>query len=238
MALRGMTILVAAGDGGNHFSFGAFPDDRIGRALNEISCKNTLPTFPAVSSYITALGGSDMETLQNGTRIPIGCSVDTGCIVTGGMGFSWEFPMPDYQKEVVQQYLQKFKPTFGGFNASGRAYPDLSTIANNVPIVQQGSVQIAGGTSCSAPEFAGMISLINDYRIGKDLPPVGFINQKIYEVASTNLSSLFVDITQGNSKCGIGLCCDNGFSALPGWDAFTGFGSPKFGALFDLLTSD
>lgn len=49
---RGVTLLGATGDGGSHFSFGAFPtSDPIGVALNGISCANSLPTFPAESPY-------------------------------------------------------------------------------------------------------------------------------------------------------------------------------------------
>lgn len=48
---RGVTLLGATGDGGSHFSFGAFPNDPIGTQLNGISCANALPTFPAESPY-------------------------------------------------------------------------------------------------------------------------------------------------------------------------------------------
>lgn len=40
--------------------------------------------------------------------------------------------------------------------------------------------QVTGGTSASAPEWAGVIALLNDIRIGKRLPLLGFVNTRLY----------------------------------------------------------
>jgi len=112
MGLRGMTIFAATGDGGCHFSFGPFPEtSSIGRSLNKFSCEQSMPTFPAESPYVVAVGGSQMS----GSH-PITCSSETGCIVTGGGGFSWQFSTPSYQQSFVSSYLQKNSPNFE-FNA-------------------------------------------------------------------------------------------------------------------------
>lgn len=39
-----------------------------------------------------------------------------------------------------------------------------------------------GGTSASAPEWAGVLSLINDIRLNVGLPPLGFVNVRLYQV--------------------------------------------------------
>ncbi len=49
-----------------------------------------------------------------------------------------------------------------------------------VPMVVGGSVSAAGGTSAAAPEFAGMISLINDQLLNAGQPPLGFLNPGIH----------------------------------------------------------
>lgn len=42
------------------------------------------------------------------------------------------------------------------------------------------------GTSASTPTFAGIISLINDVRLGKGLRSLGFINSKLYQIAKSH----------------------------------------------------
>ena len=49
-----------------------------------------------------------------------------------------------------------------------------------------------------------------------------------------NSPEAFNDVVLGDNACGAGggletvNCCDVAFSALPGWDAVTGLGSPNF----------
>jgi hypothetical protein len=56
----------------------------------------------------------------------------------------------------------------------------------------------------------GIISLLNDYRISRGKPPLGFLNPWLYGGGLAGLN----DITSGsNPGCGT-----NGFSAVVGWD--------------------
>jgi len=233
---RGVTFVAAAGDGGNHFSFGAFlPVNDLAKALNEISCNYTLPTYPASSPYVIGVGATQMKGNE-----PIGCSSQTGGGITGGCGFSLTSPQPDWQQSVVQGYLSKINQTAAGapnFNATNRAYPDVSTIGAGVPIVNGGRKMSVGGTSASTPELGGMISLINDNRLNQGLSPLGFFNPRLYETAAQR-NDLFVDVTSGSSSCGTDKCCDTGFDAIEGWDVFTGFGQPVFSAWMDAFGSD
>ena len=65
MGLRGISLFGAAGDGGNHFSFGAFiaigENATLAKTLNQVSCNYSMPTFPAASPYVTAVGGLQMQ---------------------------------------------------------------------------------------------------------------------------------------------------------------------------------
>ena len=97
-------------------------------------------------------------------------------------------------------------------DVAGDADPDTGY---NVRI--DGTNTVIGGTSAVAPLWAGLIARINSTRG----TPVGFINPKLYEAAST-----LNDVTSGNNGT---------YAAAPGWDACTGLGSPdgtKIAALF------
>lgn len=49
-------------------------------------------------------------------------------------------------------------------------------------VVVGGEVESAAGTSCSSPTFAGIVSLLNDFRISNANPPQGFLNPLLYSV--------------------------------------------------------
>lgn len=242
--LRGTTVVGAAGDGGNHFSFGAFPfRDTLGRQLNQIACNLSLPTFPSESPWVLSVGGVQMKQNTSGNFFPIGCSSQTGGEITGGCGFSIQFDRKSFQNETVINYLNQSVsltdfPLPGSFNQNGRAYPDLSAISSDVPIVINGKEVASAGTSASTPVIAGLISLINDARLNQNLPPLGFFSPLLYSSSAVELVAMFIDVTSGNSRCGTDICCSTGFQAAQGWDAFTGFGSPLFPALLSHFTSD
>ena len=55
------------------------------------------------------------------------------------------------------------------------------------------------GTSAAAPAFAGIISMLNDARLSKGKPSLGFLNPLLY----SKLSGAFNDVTSGsNPGCG------------------------------------
>eukprot|EP00128_Syssomonas_multiformis_P001382 Colp12_sorted_trinity150504_noHs@16960 len=229
--LRGTTILAATGDGGSHFSFGLFNSlSSTGRLLNKISCQYQLPTFPAASPYVLAVGGTQWS---QGPNDPVGWTASGG-------GFSWRFSMPEYQKAAVQKYLASNPlPPASSFNASMRAYPDVACLAVNVPMVIQGRAVNAGGTSASAPAFAGVISLINDLRLKKGLASLGFVNPRLYQLVAEHPEEVLKDITEGRTNCASdGHCCDNGFVAAKGWDPVTGLGRPIWDGMVKYLASD
>ena len=78
-----------------------------------------------------------------------------------------------------------------------------------------------GGTSCSAPQWAGLIA-IADQMAGRDL---GYINPALYQIASDpgKYAADFFDVTIGNNQ----TSSIPGYSASPGWDAVTGLGTPN-----------
>ena len=174
-----------------------------------------IPEWPTCSPYVTSVGGT----------------VSLSEVwVDGGGGFSDTFPMPDYQKEVVEAYLKSGKaPPSKYFNASGRAYPDVSAFAVDFTIIFQGGETLVDGTSCATPTFAGVVSCLNDVRLNSGKSTLGFLNPLLYQ---TLQGKGFFDITKGSNSGG-GPC--PGFDAIPGWDPASGWGSPNFEELRALV---
>lgn len=230
LGVRGMSIFAASGDGGSHWAFGPFSTDAIGQALNKVTCEYNWPVFPADSPYVTAVGGTDNVNKQ------------TPWVASGG-GFSWTQQRPSWQQNQVTAYLSKATgnliwPPATAMNVSNRGYPDVAAYAGEVPYIEQESPGGVMGTSVSAPVFAGVISLINDLRLQNNLKPLGFLNPRIYQLASEHPEEAFQGMDQGSSRCDAGGdCCAKGYPVLPGWNPVTGLGWPKWAGLSKYLVA-
>ena len=90
---------------------------------------------------------------------------------------------------------------------------------------------VVGGTSCSAPQWAGLIAIADQIK-GSDL---GYINPALYQIANdpVHYAADFFDVTIGNNQ----TTSIPGYSASTGWDAITGLGIPNAANLLpDLAT--
>lgn len=211
LGLRGVSVFGSSGDGGSHFSFQPFRGGAIADALNKISCEYQMPIFPSPSPYMISVGGTDWSGFL--TPDPLKPKAWSG----SGGGFSWQFAAPEHQRVSVAAYLQKAggaMPPSSSFNASGRAYPDLSAVA-------------VMGTSQSSPIVAGIFSLIMDHRLNMGLPPLGFLAPRLWKTQEEFPGEAFESVDTGNTK----TSCDNGFPAEHGWDPVTGWGRPRWGGL-------
>lgn len=147
-----------------------------------------------------------------------------------GGGFSNVFELPTWQASAVKNFTTNFAPNYGPnvYNDSGiaRGFPDVSAIGLKVATVFAGNTLGVGGTSASAPIFAGIVTLLNEARIAAGKGPIGFLNPTLYANPEA-----FNDITIGsNPGCGTG-----GFNATPGWDPVTGLGTPNYEKLKDVF---
>ena len=80
-----------------------------------------------------------------------------------------------------------------------------------------------GGTSQSAPIWAGITALINQYLQQQGLKPAGFLNPALYKIAnSTSAQPALYDVTKGTNLY---------YPATPGYDMATGLGTPDAWAL-------
>ncbi|KNC46652.1 tripeptidyl peptidase I [Thecamonas trahens ATCC 50062] len=233
ITLRGVSMVAASGDGGSHFSFQPF--DRlslIGDALNKIACATNSPTYPASSAYVLGVGGLNPPASASSSSQP-------SWPASGG-GFSWIIPRPAYQDAAVKAYLANSDlPPATAFNASGRAYPDVAVLGNDVPMVIQGSAVVSGGTSASAPAMGGFMSLIVNARAaaGKsNSGRLGLLPALVYSLDAAHPGELFDEPTDNGSASSActsaGFCCpiDSSFRAANGFDPITGLGRPVFPA--------
>ncbi len=150
-----------------------------------------------------------------------------GSFQASGGGFSRLFARPAYQGGVP------------GTGAS-RGVPDVAADASGhtamtMAISEGGGktyLRDGGGTSATAPLWAGLIALADQYA-GRHL---GFVNPALYRIARTPAyHRAFHDITTGNNTVQFPPKTITGYHAAPGWDPVTGLGSPSAQVLIPLL---
>merc|ERR1712194_417472 len=199
---RGLSIVESSGDGGVG---GTNPDGFCNKGLKA--------TFTATSPYVTSVGG---------TGGPPGAeTASTKYASTGGFSsYSWQ-PQPAWQKSAVESYLKSGAemPNKSMYNTSNRGFPDVSLSSENYALTQYSISIPVDGTSCSAPTFAAFVALLNDVRLKKGLPSLGWLNPLLYAHPEA-----FTDITEGSNPG----CKLAGFEAAKGWDPVTGLGTIKF----------
>lgn len=154
-----------------------------------------------------------------------------------GSGFSNLWPIPEYQKSAVKEYLATLKaagdPVGAYYNHSGRGIPDISAQGVNFAVPDGDNVLSISGTSASTPVIAAIIALLNEKRASKGKPSMGFLNPWLYSVGSKG----FNDVAIGQSSgCRIVEPIeDASWNATKGWDAATGLGTPDVSRLLHLV---
>ncbi|KAH9823548.1 tripeptidyl peptidase [Melampsora americana] len=215
LGARGVSVIFSSGDDGVGKNGRCISNDGSDR-------QQFIPIFPASCPYVTAVGAT--ENYEPEVAVSVG---GPGGFVSGG-GFSNYFPRLDWQKTAVKDYFVSLGSKHSGlYNLTGRGYPDVSAQGAKYVIAWQGRFVKVGGTSASAPTFASVISLLNDYSLSRGGRPLGYLNPWLYSVGFRGLK----DITSGSSSG----CDTDGFAARKGWDPVTGLGTPSFKKLKTLL---
>ncbi|HEV2435088.1 MAG TPA: protease pro-enzyme activation domain-containing protein [Verrucomicrobiae bacterium] len=215
MALQGQSFFAASGDSDAYYT-------------------STSTNFPADDPYLTSVGGTTLTTTG-----PLGPYVSETVWNWGveygqdGMGssggISTSYPMPTWQQGIATGA--------NGGSTSMRNIPDVALTADNVDVIagngtdygNQGGI---GGTSCAAPLWAAFVALVNE-QAGTN-GPVGFINPAIYLIGTElDYASDFQDITTGNNEW---LASPTQFTAVPGYDLCTGWGTPAGSNLINALS--
>lgn len=109
---------------------------------------------------------------------------------------------PSYQDNALNSYFASHDPGYkyyefngvdfhdpsnnigangGLYNRIGRGLPDVSSNGAKIDVVFYGVKALEQGTSCSAPTWGSIVTLINEKRTQAGKGPVGFINPVLYE---------------------------------------------------------
>src|SRR5262249_28428019 len=190
-AAQGQSMFVASGDGGAYpFNPGA------------ISPQSEDP-------YLTIVGGTSLTT--SGAGGPWQSETTWG---GSGGGTSTRWGIPSWQTGINMQN-NLGSTTF-------RNIPDVAMLADTVIfwVFKNGTLGTVGGTSASAPLWAGFTALVNQEAAKRGKPPVGFLNPAIYAIGkgpAATYNAAFHDITTGNN---------HKYNAVAGYDLSTGWGTP------------
>ena len=184
------------------------------------------PSWPASSPWVTSVGATRFVGQTAGNE-----EMASDQFGSGG-GFSKQFqqsPNAKWQSDDVAHYLKVVPkgapfPPETSFPALGRATPDVAALGEGFQVLQSGRVMAVGGTSASAPTFAGIVSLLNEHQLQQGKKPLGFLNPFIY----ANVAA-FTDVIKGTNAIGRGTGpIKYGFNCTDGWDPATGVGTPVF----------
>eukprot|EP00339_Tiarina_fusa_P001358 CAMPEP_0117026512 /NCGR_PEP_ID=MMETSP0472-20121206/19482_1 /TAXON_ID=693140 ORGANISM="Tiarina fusus, Strain LIS" /NCGR_SAMPLE_ID=MMETSP0472 /ASSEMBLY_ACC=CAM_ASM_000603 /LENGTH=535 /DNA_ID=CAMNT_0004733535 /DNA_START=6 /DNA_END=1613 /DNA_ORIENTATION=+ len=205
IATLGVTIVFASGDSGVYSRTGGYTRFH--------------PSFPASLPTVTAVGSTSLNIDGTETK--------AAPFSGGGFCLSNYFTQPSYQSDAVKTFLSTSKtlPDSSLYDNKGRAFPDVSTLGVNFEVVVDRVTMPVGGTSASAPTFAGLLALLNDLRLQAGKPLIGFANPFLYQNAAA-----FNDIEDGCNNMGKKDSKGNpaGFCAIKGWDPVTGLGTPNY----------
>jgi pseudomonalisin len=202
-SLTGVSTFVAAGDSGS---------TTCGTNLDR-----TTLSYPAVSPFVTAVGGTRLTLGAGNARVSETVWNDSvyGQSAAGGGGVSRREARPTYQN--------------GANTQATRAVPDVSALADIVPgwpVEINGTLQTVGGTSGSTPFTAAATALVAATERNTGQPPIGLANGWFYQAAATQPST-FSDVTQGNNDLAALGCCQ----ASRGYDPASGLGVPNWARL-------
>jgi kumamolisin len=200
LALAGVNVFVSTGDAGS-------VPDQSGHGRGEVKQAE----YESSDSNVVAVGGTSLK-LNTAT----GSVQDESGWTDGGGGESIFFDRPAWQKGL-------------GINSgTRRLVPDVSAAADpntGALIILQGSQLQYGGTSWSAPMWAGFCALMNADRAEHQKPMLPFLCPLIYPLSGTGA---FRDVTAGSN---------GDYTATAGHDMVTGLGVPNVGALSARLES-
>jgi subtilase family serine protease len=201
-ALTGVSSFVAAGDSGS--------------TTCGPSVSGTTLSYPAVSPFVTAVGGTRLTLGKGNVRVTETVWNDSvyGVEAAGGGALSRREPRPEYQDGFIPQ--------------NHRGIPDVSALADLVPgwpVVIDSVLQTVGGTSGSTPFTAAATAMVDGSQRHAGQPRIGLANGWFYKAASQK--GAFFDITVGNNDLAGVDCCQ----ATVGYDLASGLGVPNWAIL-------
>jgi len=184
---------------------------------------------PSDDTNIICVGGTTLTTSGPGGVWVSETVWNWGGGVGSSGGISTSYAIPAWQQGIDMGANQG--------STTMRNFPDVAMTADNIWVAYgNGQSGIFGGTSCATPLWAGFTALANQLALANGEPLVGFVNPAVYALGkgsnSAAYATLFHDITTGNNES---PSSPNRFSAVPGYDLCTGWGTPTGSNLLTAL---
>jgi kumamolisin len=160
---------------------------------------------------MTAVGGTRLSTTADGTWLAEQSWYNVPLTQGTAGGASSLYGRPPWQT---------VDPDAGP--ADRRLVPDIAAVGDpftGVKFVFQQQVLVGGGTSQSAPIWAGLAAIINNMFGAAGAKPLGELNPLLYRVAQSATAPSFRDVRLGGNAVTP--------SGRAGYDMATGLGSPN-----------
>ena len=194
-ALLGITVCCSSGD----------------RGVFEGNTQPYSVPYPASSPHVLACGGTRLDILAGTRRRETVWNDSKASGVATGGGISRLFGLPTFQD--AHDVPARF-----GTAAKGRGIPDVAanaSAATGYLIWADDTAMSLGGTSATAPLWAGLVACLNE-ALGRR---IGYLTPLLYR---SKRNPGLRKIYEGNNR----LDGRNGYDARQTWDACTGLGSP------------
>jgi kumamolisin len=198
LAAAGVNIFVSSGDAGSN------PD-----SSGHNSGGPRQAEYPSSDTFVVGVGGTSLHLTTAGA-----VASELAWPGSGG-GTSRFFKRPVWQKGSSVP------------RSTNRLVPDVSLAADpntGAFLIMNGQAVQIGGTSWSAPVWAGICALINEVRSKKGKAALPFLNPLLYKQLGT---ACFRDIAGGSNGA---------FTSVAGYDRVTGLGVPQVAKLSALLS--
>ena len=163
---------------------------------------------------MTSVGGTTLSTDATGRWLAEQAWFDVPLSQGTGGGVSSLFGMPPWQSVAAGQVP-------GNRNTGKRLTPDVAAVADpftGVKIVLNGDTVVGGGTSQSAPIWAGLAAVMTQYLKSNGGNAIGDINPLLYQIAQGAPLPAFRDVYLGGNAVD---------TAGPGYDLVSGLGTPN-----------
>jgi hypothetical protein len=230
-ALQGQTTFASSGDGGS----------------DSCAYQSPAPAAPTLSNgdpdsqpFVTSVGGTTITDADNPPSEQVWNDGNAAGGAGGGVSAVWS--APSWQQPFLDSATAADAVAHGGLSpcpqsANGslcREEPDVSAQADEwtgaitVYISVFGGWNTFGGTSSSAPLWAGMLADINASSGCQSTGGVGFVSPSLYAVASvpSERKASFNDVTKGNNDV-YDISDGQFYAAHSGYDMASGLGTPR-----------
>jgi kumamolisin len=211
-AARGINVFVSSGDAGAY--------DCQWHLITDLRLATD---WPGDSPWVVSVGGTRLWTRVDGAYHEEAGWEDVLSTMGSGGGLNPLDGRPHWQKGSGVQ---------NEYSNGKRQLPDVAATADpdsGYFVVFDGKAGRKGGTSGSAPFWAGVCALVQQYARRSGVPRLPFFPPLLYRIGTEQTASSFHDVVRGGNRY---------YRATGGWDYVTGLGSPDAWNLARAVSKD